>query len=528
MFTQRVRAALVLACATVGLAVPASAAPKPSQPSPGFTLFATHPLASKIGWKVASGTRCVKAGTTSRFEFRDDDGDGVCPVGGLLTDMAVNAEGSLVAGYGDWNRNIDSTGNTPVAVVPLSLTTGTWGETYLSGTESMDVIRKDAQGRFLIPTTDPSLRKAHGADRANLSGMLVGASATDWSFMSNGLGVEHVFDVADLDGALYQFGSGTSTDSRATIAQSTDAGATWVYVSEQRGDVVLGNERFYWGRPVRGKVWSSATLGYAATERLATGGMTSVRPGEAAFVSTDPGRVVTFDAKRTESYRSSLISQSLDQLSPQVFDGKAWATKPFPDGTPARDFNIGDDGLLYALTANWNVYRLGSVGQPWTLVQSFAAPDDPTFTASTLAVFRGQVYVGGSGGRIYSATMTGTPVASTTFHSERDCAIASSACVTSMTPGTVKLGQGKVTVTLTGAHLDEAFLYLLQFVDNAGSYRSLPVSDQTSNSANKASFVVDTSDPDLLAAKLKSPVFGKLMAWASTGGYSGDAYTVTR
>jgi hypothetical protein len=101
-----------------------------------FEFLTSHPYASQSGY-LQNGV-FVTAGHT-------------------IEDMAVTSSGDLIAGYGDWTRNLDSLGVAAgrVGIEPYNIQTNSWGTITYAGSEALDNFRI-INGSIYAPTTDPS------------------------------------------------------------------------------------------------------------------------------------------------------------------------------------------------------------------------------------------------------------------------------------------------------------------------------------------------------------------------------------
>lgn len=111
-------AMLVLAFVFVTVVVPNY----PVQATGGiqFAEFATHPYAGKTGYD---------ANSTNYYNGEKLCASFWCPAGqSITTDMGITRDDKIVAGYGDWQTNVDSFGVDAggIYIAPIDVTTGKW------------------------------------------------------------------------------------------------------------------------------------------------------------------------------------------------------------------------------------------------------------------------------------------------------------------------------------------------------------------------------------------------------------------
>ena len=361
-----------------------------------FSLFATHPYASKAGYDNSStnyytGAQLCPASSGKTF----------CPVGQTITDMNITDDGQLVAGYGDWNSNVDSFGVAAgrVGVVPLNLADGTWGDMFYAGSEAFDVIRK-IDGKLYIPTTDPSDRAATSNPRGNISGYITNETGS-WRFVSDGSPSNiHVLDVATLNGTdRYTAGSNTSATpgvgAGAVIKRSTDGGTTW-----QESTRGLGGSynRFYAMASLDGKLYAREANAIGITPVSFDGSSWEAEPNYPC---------TTMDAKQLEVFNGNIVCPKLGGVistgSLYVFDGVSAKTSVFKQNSGAMvgDLYVTDD-FLYVLTTDGEIYRTNDINDDsaWQRINA-VVPDE----SRSIAVYDGYIYLGGDSGQIFKSSL---------------------------------------------------------------------------------------------------------------------------
>lgn len=385
-----------LAAFAVGSAAPASAA-EPDL-SDQFRQVATHPLASKSGLVASddAAARCVARGVEPRdpiHQLQDFDGDGVCLTGDKLRDLEFTRDGALIASYGDWYYNTDTSGHPDgrTAIVPLDVSTMTWGQAFFTGSESNDVIRKGPDGSLYLPATDPSGKAATGTTRTSRSGYVTDQGGS-WRFVDDGTGQTHTFDVAVNGSDILTFNS-------RRVLRSTDGGKSFVESLTTRPENTTDLTRFYWGATAGGKVYTSAhhTAGlYQQTEVLSGGSWSSI--AEHRIGTPFPNRLVVF--------KGNIVSGSTTISS---FNGSKLAT--YVDGYSRKDpatgytvnildFYVDDQsGHLYVLYSDGLIKRTSDA-------KSFEVIGDAGTGFHSIAVRDSVIYLGGERGGVWRSDVT--------------------------------------------------------------------------------------------------------------------------
>jgi hypothetical protein len=331
--------------------------PGPTQPSPvTFTVVAEHPQAAQQ--------------PTVR--------------GKTLHDLAVDADGKLVAGYGDYDQN---TG--PIAINPFDPVTGTFdGVQVTIATEELNTFR-NLGGALYSPMIDPT------TDWSQPAGYATNATGT-WTNEAK-IPAVHIYDMAErVPGELWMVGSANNANGEfggATAFRSTDGGKTW-QVARQETDTNPANrngfERYYWVAAMNGKVYMRAR-------------------------DVDTAQTMVFDGTKWSSVKADPCTNwLLDANAMAVFKGKMYCVSPYLttfDGskvttadfnhvmTGAQDFFVADDGYLYGLSSK-GIART-SDGSKWeTLATNVPAG------ASSIAVVDGKIYLGTRDAQILAADRT--------------------------------------------------------------------------------------------------------------------------
>lgn len=394
-----------------------------ASPAVQFEQFAVHPYASQAGYDQTS--------TNYYTDQKLCVGQDFCPVGQTLRDMEITPDGTLVAGYGDWNSNVDSFGVPAgrVGVVPLNLATKQWGSITYAGSEALDTVRQ-FDGKLYTVTTDPSDQKASGQATSNESGYMTNQSG-GWQFVSDGQRSEHLFDMQKAGSNEYWL-FGASQDSAATAWRSTDGGAHWQVARQDTSapGQTTGYERYYWGAVLNGKVYMHA------------GGTNPAVPGRIYDTASDTWSdwagaadfCSTTSAKQVVTYDGSIVCADGSNIN--TFDGQTVQTKAIPQDVPqtALDFYV-DGSKLYVLTSQGMVYRLNDLAGQFEMIGGA----ESSAGAQTLAVYDDYVYLGGDGGKIWRSTTT---IANATV---------ARPVIDSIDPSTVGLDGSTQTVTVKGS-----------------------------------------------------------------------------
>lgn len=381
MKTRRKLALAVLT--TVGM-LGVGLTPGSAAPQEGVSLVGVHPDAS------------VETTATAR----------------TLWDLAV-VDGSLVAGYGDWNSN---TG--PVTINALDLATLEWSGPQLEvPTEALQNVRVLEGGQYdgtYFPLTDP--RTSQWAN----SGFV---TAEPWTLHEVAPAI-HVFDVAQRGNELWMVGSAWDTSKgsahgAATAYRTTD-GVNWELMrSEFDSNDNRQSERYYWAAELDGKVYMQAEH-IDAPVRYWDGrkwGSTKVKV-EGYRVMNNPGSICgTGNGKDVISFGGNILCPWADGT--MVFNGKkGYKAKGWPydrtirDGSTYYTSDVEDwfvDGdYLYALSSRGHVAR-SLDGLSW---QVLIDEDERLDTASTsLAVHDDYLYYGAREGEVYRVNESITSLA---------------------------------------------------------------------------------------------------------------------
>ncbi len=379
-------------------------------PSPlSFSLYSTHPYASNAGFNSTS---------TNYYTGQQLCAISFCPTGQTITDMEVTAEGQLVAGYGDWNANVDSFGvpEGRVGVVPLDLNTNTWGAITVAGSEALDTVRK-INGKLYLPTTDPS------DTLGSKSGYITNESGS-WQLKQDNASGEHIFDVATYNGTdRWETGSGQGG---AAAYRSANNDGVWTPTVSVAGDWA----RWYWSGNLNGKLYigslsNNTTYGTAGTQ---------VFDG-VKWTKENLEPCYTTSAKTVVSYGGKIVCPSTTYNTLSIFDGNS--VKNMTVSGSVRDFYV-DGTTLYMLNTSGAVYQFSSLTAAPVLV------GQADYQANTVAVHNGYMYLGYPAGQIYrsngviGSSTTPTPPATGTM-----TAIATS-------PSTLALDRSKKTIAIDG------------------------------------------------------------------------------
>ncbi len=343
-----------------------------------FELLTTHPYASQSGF-----TNGVYSCTTT-----------FCPAGQDIVTLRFAADGTLIAGYGDWGGNSDSNGVAAgrVGVVPYNPQTNTWGVMTYAGSESLNRIR-EINGALYIPFTDPSIH-GRGGYLTNVSGAWVRREVVPEAI--------HVFDIAQrVPGELWLFGSIADPNSSANLAaawRSTDNGATWSINHTQPGF------SYRWGVSLDGKILTQSDA-YPWLDMQVFDGATwsdnSLPAGYGMCIGAYPSEIV-------ELYQSKVACPSTSASDIRTFDtsseSRLFLSRP---DLPIRGLYPATDGYLYILATEFSgssksrIYRTNDIS-----AESFEliAADQPP--ARSITVKDDYIYLGGQNGKIYKSSTT--------------------------------------------------------------------------------------------------------------------------
>lgn len=378
-----------------------------------FSLYATHPYASKAGFDSTS-TNYYTGAKLCATEF--------CPTGQTITDMEISAEGQLVAGYGEWTANVDSFGVSEgrVGVVPLDINTNTWGTITVAGSEALDTFRK-INGKIYAPTTDPS------DTLGSKSGYITNESGS-WELKHDNMQVVHTFDIATSNGTdRMQMGTGQG---QATAYRSVNNDGNWSKIATGATDDWA---RWYWAGTAGGKLF----MGSIANNTVYGTAGTQVFDGTNwTKVNVEP--CYTSKAKMVVSYENKILCPSATYNVMNVFDGTS--VKTMSINQSIRDFYV-DGTKLYLLTASGGIFEYTSLNASPVQVGQAST------NAQTVAVYNGYLYVGATAGQIYRSNgvigsgTTPTPTPGT-----------NTMTVSSVAPSSIQLDRSKQIVTIDGTN----------------------------------------------------------------------------
>lgn len=346
---------LIVAAAGVKLLINSLAA------TSSFTYLATHPQASQ---------QSTALGKT------------------LLTLKAWN--GKIYAGYGDYGAN---TG--PIALTPFNPQTNT----FASSPEASDLteaiyIFRNIGGNLYAPSTDP--RYGLSTDYA-----VETPPGGTWT-QSGKLGGEHVFDAATLTGSDLWFVGAIYGTNQAGAWRSTDGGATWQKSLAVSPTIGGSNpySRFYFAGVLNGKLYVQAFDGNDSGSAPQSSSQVFDGSGWSKGPNLLPNGGMGY---HTENFAGKLVYllwqgyPSATRLT--AFDGSKATTAATP--APFWEYVV-DNGTLYGLGYDNVVYSTKD------LVTWYKAATAPS-TARSIAVLNGQIYVGTTDSKIYSAPIVTDP-----------------------------------------------------------------------------------------------------------------------
>jgi hypothetical protein len=396
-----------------------------------FEHFATHPYASKTGYDKTS--KNYYTGQLLCPTNRD-----FCPDGQTINDMGITANGELVAGYGEWNSNVDSFGVAEggVYVVPLKLSDGTWGNNPIrAGSEALDVIR-EIDGDIYAPTTDPSDKIATGQTTNNQAGYIT-SQGGNWRFVRVSNRMLHTFDVAKLAGkGIWVVGSDNWNGSDPAVAvayHSADDGATW-QLSTNDDSTPPGAaewERYYWLARLNDKLYLHAAhvQPESPTYKMYNGSQ---------WVSASSADKMVCDQatypKLVESFDGHVVCGKFEGID--LFDGENTVSKNLPHNEGVHDFYVHQN-KLYILSRYGNIYVMSSAN---SRPEYIGKAGEEAESARSIAVHNDYVYLGGDGGKIWRSTTTlsNAPPAIPTPE------------ITSVSPSAIVLDGSTKSITISG------------------------------------------------------------------------------
>lgn len=342
-------------------------------------------------------------------------------------------ENSLIAGYGDWDFNSDSSGgpNARTGIRSLNLTTKHWGSLLYTNTEANDVFRT-INGVLYAPTTDPSNNSPTGG-----GGWATNASGTWQTFFPSDLSrAVHIFDIASLstpDKDLWLFGATNNpangndgSRGLATVWHSTDGGQTWQTTQTDGStpaDATGGFERYYWGAAINGKLYTQAEgISPQSPMRVYDGasGTWSSLPYQPNCAAGSDHQVDTFD-------NQIICNADYADSGFYTFDGTNMHVQQL--GNPSDHiYPIAmtvDSGYLYVLTSNNELMRTASFAQPWQALGSIEMPSSLDI-ARSIGVHEGYLYIGSFYSGIFQST---EPLALTVHQPNGPSAISADNCL---------------------------------------------------------------------------------------------------
>lgn len=393
-----------------------------------FSLYSTHPYASKAGYTSSSVNYYTGAKLCTTATF--------CPTGQTLVDIGFSQSGELVAGYGDWDSNVDSFGvpEGRVGIVPLNVTTGQWGPITTVGSEALDVIR-EINGYVYAPTTDPSdILGSKSGYATNRSG--------SWAMVHDNTNAVHTLDIASYDGRdLLLFGSYEGGGARAVVWRSPTGSNVFseTLTDKTTSGAPTNFERYYWGALAGGKLYTKAfsTNPEAPTRSYDGNTWTAIKTNPCT--SYLPRMVVSFAGKMVCPTLGSAVN---------VFDGNTVRTSAYStlSGT-VYDFYV-KDSFLYVLSSS-GIYRTNNDVQTWTYIGAVPAE------ARSIGVYNNYVYLGGLNGKIFRSD---SPMDGSTGSPAPVPPAGISAINT--TPREIVLDKGSVNVTVDGSNLRDVSVTL--------------------------------------------------------------------
>lgn len=370
-FVQLIGVLIIAALGTILLKAIFAA---PGATSIATSLYATHPYASKAGFNSTS---------VNYYTGQKLCATTFCPTGQLITDMEITDNGQLIAGYGDWNANVDSFGvpEGRVGIVPLDLNTNVWGPITVAGSEALDTIRK-INGKIYAPTTDPS------DTLGSKSGYVTNESGA-WELKVDNQGAVHLFDVATLNGTD-RWETGSASDGAAAFRSVSNNGS---WAREPR-TVAGGYARYYWAAALNGKMY------VGGAEKAVFDGSTWSTASTVPCGTNEAKNVTVYEGLIYCAYGSSLYSFDGTTATTLItLTGQIQISRYVSQTEGVKDLTIGSDGL-YVLTDLGNIYRIQSSTHTVTLLGAV------TTGANTLAYYGGYLYFGYDGGKIYRTNNT--------------------------------------------------------------------------------------------------------------------------
>lgn len=325
------------------------------------------PSATTIGYAPGKGN-CPASSST------------MCASGRTITDMGFDKEGNLVAGYGEWDHNIDTNGTERVTLSRIDTRTGrTVGNPVNSGTEAMSKII-NIEGDLYVPMTDPSGKAGYKQTTSNVSGAWV-HDGTDWDLLKPEETMVHTFDVEKKGDTIFLAGSVYENNGSAVIlAGNNEEGFERLYIDTGGNslarvyNLVIHEENLYFNVRNAG---NNGNFKY----NLETGQVTKIFSG----VTGDKDKYQIFD-DRPITFNTYLIYD--------VSNGQY----TYFNTPNIRDGYVADDGKLYLVSEYGTIYVKDSWDSETRLLMN--SPVKAGYNPSSIAIKGKEIYLGHHDGKV--------------------------------------------------------------------------------------------------------------------------------
>ncbi len=327
------------------------------------------------------------------------------PVGSdkSIHDIAFDGN-TLIAGYGDWTLNTDSTGGSAdrVGIEPLNLTTTIWQtKTPLVNGEALTKFRTIG-GYLYAPNTDAS-SFGTGAFATNRSG------SWQLSMPATLASSVHIFDIAsrtDSDSDLWAAGSNNGSPAYAALWHSIDNGATW---SIAQSDTDPGGwARYYWVAALNGSIYVQAdhVTGGANLKKFDGTSWTNLSTTQTCYMGSNSN-----NNAEVEVFAGNIVcagNQSTEQGKIRTFDGTTVTARTIPGASGlVNDIYVSGSNLyvsignrLYRTTdlTNWTLLGL----TPANVVSMGVANDYVYLGMDDATIWRSQATITSSSPAVYA------------------------------------------------------------------------------------------------------------------------------
>lgn len=343
-----------------------------------------HPMASKAGY--APGTQNSYTGAYIC------PGESFCSTS-RIRDLDITRDGNIVAGWGDWNYNLDTFGveEGRPSVIEYDPESKTWTDPIFTGSESIDSVKKQSDGSLYIPMIDPSDKKPSGEDSANISGFWTNESGK-WELIKTPA-MFHTLDAYKaLDGTRFVAGS---NNTGGVMYRQLPGSSDWEVAYQGDGGPM---QRVYW---IQGDNLGNIYFGFNGHNNEQTyqmkvhgdqGSATKVND----FVSTVPGaKSTTFN--RTPYWGNGYSVPGKDL--PRIENKELCDTCTIP---PGHLYTTDYGEKLYTFSTRYNtVSYMNRGGNQWFTIRNIPLAPEQWESITAFSVSNdGTIYFGTKDGTI--------------------------------------------------------------------------------------------------------------------------------